>query len=137
MAAAEETFHTDIDALKDNERALVLMDAWGAGVDIDREPFQDHCYVIRDWAPCWVQLPKGHEGVVTLLSVQIGRLCDFEGYRLFGSYSVTEKVCPYLDSKNHSDSCMICQGDRFIHWGDDWRLVVLLKEKGSDPPISG
>lgn len=108
-----------------NEEALVLLDAWGTGEKIDKEPFQGHAFVIRDYHPEWVDLPE-HEGVVTLLSVNVGKLTNFEGYRLFGSYDSGEKECPYLSDPEHLKSCSLCRGDNYIYWGDEWRVVVLL-----------
>ncbi len=127
MTAAEETFHSDLDALKDTEQALVFLDAWGTGETLDEEAFQGHKYVISDYAPEWVTVPYDAE-VITLLSVQVGKLTEFEGYTLFGSFGVGEKVCPHVGDDIHTENCLICGGGQFLYWGEEWRLAVLVKE---------
>lgn len=130
MSTAEQ-LEDDTDHTCDNEQALLFMDAWGTGITIDEEPFQGHRYVIRGYAPEWCTVPDDNDGVVTLLSVAVGKLTEFEGYRLFGSYSFGERECPWKDSDEHKEGCPLCENDNYIYWGEEWRVVVLLRVLGS------
>lgn len=129
MSTAEQ-LQDDSATAQDNEQALLFMDAWGTGITIDEEPFQGHRYVIRGYSPEWCDVPD-NDGVVTLLSVAVGKLTEFEGYRLFGSYPTGERECPWRDSEEHKN-CLLCGDDNYVYWGEEWRLVVLLREVGSD-----
>lgn len=135
MSTAEQ-LEDDRDYARENEEALLLMDAWGTGITIDEEPFQGHRFVIRGYHPEWCSVPE-NDGVVTLLSVAVGKLTEFEGYRLFGSYGTGERTCPYIEESEHEKGCPLCQGDSFIYWGEEWRLVVLLRDLGSDSESEG
>lgn len=117
----------------EREEALVLLDAWGSGESIDSEPFQGHAYVIRDYHPEWVPVPKDRTGVVTLLSICVGTLSTFEGYSVLEHYPAGERECPYLSEPSHVTSgCDLCKGDNYIYWGEEWQVVVLLEDESAD-----
>jgi hypothetical protein len=112
---------------EDQETALVFLEAWGSGETIDSEAFQGNAYVIRDYAPEWVDVPDDAD-VITLLTVQVGAPDSFEGYSILESYGVGEKTCPYLEDEEHSEACPLCQGDGILYWGEEWQIVVLTKD---------
>jgi hypothetical protein len=114
-----------------NEEALVLLGAWGKGSQIDKVPFQGHPFVIRGYHPAWAPVPADEEAV-TLLSARVGHFSQFKGHRLFGSYPTAEKECPHLGDPDHQKGCDLCRGDNYIYWGEGWRVVVLLKDPGSE-----
>jgi len=131
---------TMTDTEKQNEQALLFMEAWGTGELIDDKTFHGYAFVISDYAPEFVnsELPEYNQhsftDTVTVMSTGLASKSpgDIEGYTSVYSYPAGEKECPFKDDPDHGENCSLCEGDNYIYWGDDWGVHVLVKDPSEE-----
>jgi hypothetical protein len=120
----------------ETEQALLFMEAWGTGDTLVDELFDgQYAYAIEDYAPDFVneelppQFQDHYGGVVTVLCVGTPKV---EGYRVVYCYQAGERECPGLQMEDHDENCPLCEGDKYVYWGEEWQVHVLVPEGDED-----
>lgn len=126
--------------------AIVFLDAWGSTCSLD-EKWNGHGYCLRDYCPEWLSEEKweingyevDHDCCITVLRCGWGSSYEpadpeeIDGYRLMYTYPCGERECPECEGwkewqidhpEDKETPCPLCKGDKYLYWGEEWRVCV-------------
>ncbi len=153
------------EAWREETTAMVFLDVYGSQSSLDK-PWTwvdadgtGHSYrFVNEGCPEWLSgydspLPSDvdPDACVCVLTTIVGSdPADAPpGYRVVSSYQAGEHDCPecegrgtlgheeYVPEDLRGKACPLCEGDRFLYWGEEWQVVVFAPRYSYGSGMSG
>jgi hypothetical protein len=130
---------------REQQQAMVYLDTWGS-TTYPPEEWSGYGYAETDYAPEWAlcdgavpELPERATGsrCVTVLHCGWSEPRKVAGYTAHVLGPCGERECPECEATGlgrdvdgepmPAEKCRLCEGDKYIYWGEEWSLVVYVQ----------